>query len=62
MTDEEKLSAIKVVLKILEEDFDSGDCGKHDTLVLSCYGCQAAIVRAWLEDTSDLCYGPDKVY
>jgi len=57
--DKEKVKAIAAVLKILEDDFDGGDCGKHGTIVLSCYSCQAAIVRAWLEDTSDLCYGPE---
>jgi hypothetical protein len=59
MTDEDKAFAIKRVIEILEIDFNNGNCGKHDSITLSCTGCQAAIVRSWLVDTSDWCYGTE---
>lgn len=58
--DEEAAKAIAAVVKLLDEDFTADtECGKHDSITLSCTGCQAAIVRTWLIDISDWNYGTE---
>jgi len=59
MTDAEKYQAIQTVIEILKEDFDNGQCGRHEHIVMSCAGCQAVMVAAWLTETNDWCYSGD---
>lgn len=54
MTNKEKADLISQVIDLIKDDFNTGTCGKHGDITLTCISCQAAIVVSWLQDYVDL--------